>query len=167
MEQSLVDYIRNELVERGFPLPAITENDNHLIVYEQDSYKHNLELDNIFRHASKCSSSPETLWQESADYGKPEFVIINTHSNLALVIECKSKIANHCSKKLREDSVLSKDAKSISRFSCDGALHYAKFLSITYDVIAIAVSGNPNNYKIDSFAWKKEESGEMAKRGHL
>lgn len=165
MEQSLVDYIRNELVKRGFPLPSITENDNHLIVYEQDSYKHNLELDNIFRHASKCSSSPEMLWQESADYGKPEFVIINTHNNLALVIECKSKIANHCSKKLREDSVLSKDAKSISRFSCDGALHYAKFLSITYDVIAIAISGNPNNYRIDSFAWEKGRIWKQDEKG--
>lgn len=95
------------------------------------------------------------MWTESADFGKPEFIIINTHNNLAVVIECKPKTTNHCSKKLREEHILSKDVKAISRYSVDGALHYAKFLSANYDVIAIAVSGTPDNHKIDTFAWEK------------
>lgn len=38
----------------------------------------------------------------------------------------------------------------------EGALHYAKYLSANYDVIAIAVSGTPDNYRIDTFAWEKD-----------
>ena len=155
MEQPIVDYIRTQLHDSGFPLPAIVENENHFIVYEQDSYKQNSELLELFRHASKCNTTPDNLWTELADFGKPEFIIINTHNNLAVVVECKPKTTNHCSKKLREEHILSKDAKAISRYSIDGALHYAKFLSANYDVIAVAVSGTPDNYKIDTYAWEK------------
>ena len=155
IEQPIVDYIRTLLHTKGFPLPAITEDTNHIIVYEQDSYKQNTELLELFRHASKCNSCPDNLWTDMADFGKPEFIIINTHNNLAIVIECKPKISNHCSKKMREELVLSKDAKTLSRYSVDGSLHYAKYLSHNYDVISVAISGTPDNYKIDTFAWEK------------
>lgn len=155
VEQPIVDFVRKELHKNGFPLPATVENQDHFIVYEQDSYKHNSELLKLFRHASKCSSSPNALWSDDADFGKPEFTIINTHNNLAIVIECKPKYSNHCSKDLRDELMLKKDAKAISRYSADGALHYAMFLSENYDVIAIAVTGTPDNYKIDTFAWEK------------
>lgn len=155
MEQPIVDFLRQQLNFSGFPLPSVSEDENHLIVYEQDSYKQNSELLELFQHASKCNANPDILWTDNADFGKPEFIIINTHNNLAIVVECKPKIANHSSKKLREEGILVRDSKVISRYSVEGALHYAKYLSANYDVIAIAVSGTPDNYRIDTFAWEK------------
>ena len=38
MEQPIVDYIRTSLHTNGFPLPAVVKNEEHFIVYEQDSY---------------------------------------------------------------------------------------------------------------------------------
>ena len=140
MEQPIVDFLRQQLNFSGFPLPSVSEDENHLIVYEQDSYKQNSELLELFQHASKCNANPDILWTDNADFGKPEFIIINTHNNLAIVVECKPKIANHSSKKLREEGILVRDSKVISRYSVEGALHYAKYLSANYDVIAIAVS---------------------------
>lgn len=156
MEQPIVDFLRQQLNFSGFPLPSVSEDENHLIVYEQDSYKQNSELLELFQHASKCNANPDILWTDNADFGKPEFIIINTHNNLAIVVECKPKIANHSSKKLREEGILVRDSKVISRYSVEGALHYAKYLSANYDVIAIAVSGTPDNYRIDTFAWEKD-----------
>lgn len=100
MEQPIVDFLRQQLNFSGFPLPSVSEDENHLIVYEQDSYKQNSELLELFQHASKCNANPDILWTDNADFGKPEFIIINTHNNLAIVVECKPKIANHSSKKL-------------------------------------------------------------------
>ena len=79
MEQPIVDFVRQQLNISGFPLPSVSEDKNHLIVYEQDSYKQNSELLELFRHASKCNTNPDILWTDNADFGKPEFIIINTH----------------------------------------------------------------------------------------
>lgn len=49
----------------------------------------------------------------------------------------------------------------------EGALHYAKYLSANYDVIAIAVSGTPDNYRIDTFAWEKDAYILRTKKDHL
>lgn len=103
MEQPIVDFLRQQLNFSGFPLPSVSEDENHLIVYEQDSYKQNSELLELFQHASKCNANPDILWTDNADFGKPEFIIINTHNNLAIVVECKPKIAiivaKNCEKK--------------------------------------------------------------------
>lgn len=103
MEQPIVDFLRQQLNFSGFPLPSVSEDENHLIVYEQDSYKQNSELLELFQHASKCNANPDILWTDNADFGKPEFIIINTHNNLAIVVECKPKlqiiVAKNCEKK--------------------------------------------------------------------
>ena len=43
MEQPIVDFLRQQLNFSGFPLPSVSEDENHLIVYEQDSYNSNLD----------------------------------------------------------------------------------------------------------------------------
>ena len=50
MEQPIVDFLRQQLNFSGFPLPSVSEDENHLIVYEQDSYKQNSELLELFQH---------------------------------------------------------------------------------------------------------------------
>ena len=49
MEQPIVDFLRQQLNFSGFPLPSVSEDENHLIVYEQDSYKQNSELLELFQ----------------------------------------------------------------------------------------------------------------------
>jgi hypothetical protein len=51
-----------------------------------------------------------------------------------IVIECKYNTSDHQSKK-NDDA---------NKYAVDGALHYAKFLSQEYEVIAIAASGHDN-----------------------
>jgi hypothetical protein len=65
--------------------------------------------------------------------GKPEFVIsFPTQSmDYLIVIECKAETAKH-------ESLHHNEPKD---FAVDGALHYAKFLSNEFNVVAIAVSG--------------------------
>lgn len=86
MEQPIVDFLRQQLNFSGFPLPSVSEDENHLIVYEQDSYKQNSELLELFQHASKCNANPDILWTDNADFGKPEFIIINTHLAIKVLL---------------------------------------------------------------------------------
>lgn len=68
----------------------------------------------------------------------PDFII---------VIECKASTKQHESEK-RNKPV---------EYAVDGVLHYAKYLSKSYNVVAIAVSGQTNSsMKISNFLWAKE-----------
>jgi len=66
--------------------------------------------------------------------GKPEFLISfpSQNSKYLIVVECKYNTADHQSKSWDE----------INKYAVDGVLHYAKFLSQEYEVLAIAVSGH-------------------------
>lgn len=79
--------------------------------------------------------------------GFPEFIIsFPTNSNYIVVVECKAKVSNHESKK-RDNP---KD------YAVDGVLHYAKALSVGFNVVAIAVSGETEDETLVShFYWKK------------
>lgn len=174
IEQPVVDKVRGILNKNyGYPLPSTKEDENNIIVYEQDSYKVNSELNKLLINSSKCkSSSKEILWTNKADYGKPEFVIINTHDNLAIVIECKVNIARkHIGKRLREEGILDKKQSIISTNAVEGALHYAKFLSQSYNVIAIGITGNINedesvsDLAVSTYAWELGKEWVEDKRG--
>ncbi len=154
MEQPIVDFLRQQLNFSGFPLPSVSEDENHLIVYEQDSYKQNSELLELFQHLQSVmrilifygqtmlnmaslnllSSTPIIIW----------LLLLNVSLKLQIIV------AKNC-----EEGNLVRDWKAISRYSVEGALHYAKYLFVNYDVIAIAVSGTPDNYRINTFAWEK------------
>lgn len=164
IEQAIVDKVREILYfQCGYPLPSTKADKNNIIVYEQDSYKTNVELSNLLAHSSKCSSkTKDKLWSQEAEFGKPEFVIINTKENLAIVIECKVGISKcHISKKLREENILEFKQSTISKNAVEGALHYAKFLSKNYNVIAVGITGDVlpdesvSELFISTYIWEK------------
>lgn len=80
-------------------------------------------------------------------YGFPEFIIsFPTNSNYIIVIECKARTSDHESDK-RDNP---------KQYAVDGVLHYAKALSIGFNVVAIAVSGETKEEVLVShFYWKK------------
>jgi type I restriction enzyme M protein len=64
--------------------------------------------------------------------GSPEFIISDPDSSkFLIIIECKADVRHHVSKG-RDQPVT---------YAVDGALHYARFLSKEYTVIAVAISG--------------------------
>lgn len=80
--------------------------------------------------------------------GAPEFLIsFPTDSRYLIIVECKAKPSFHESEKRNK----------IKDYAVDGVLHYAKALSATFDVLAIAVSGETTEELLVShFLWKKE-----------
>lgn len=172
-EQKIVEMTRKILVEeKGYPDPANCSkaDENGLIMYAQDDYKDkNKELYNsetkkgLMAHSSKCSEKKNNkkIWTDEASEGKPEFIIINTKKSLAIVIECKPAIKgnNHISSYLRDENILVARGDIISRYAVDGALHYAKFLSKKYNVIAIGISGinNSDDLQISTYYWEKDK----------
>lgn len=159
-EQNVVDKTRKILIEKGYPDPADSNkvDNNNMIMYSQDDYKKNEELEKLLKHSSKNS---KFLWTDKSDYGKPEFIIINTENDLAIVIECKppSKINNHISNYLKDNNELVQKSTIISKYAVDGALHYAKFLSKKYNVIAIGISGihNSEELQVSTYYWEKNK----------
>ena len=79
--------------------------------------------------------------------GAPEFIIsFPMDSRYLIIVECKAKTSFH------ESNVREK----IKDYAVDGVLHYAKALSVAYDIIAIAVSGETKEELLVShFLWKK------------
>lgn len=162
-EQKIVEKTRKLLVnECNYPDPAdcLRADANGLCMYAQDDYKKNPELLELLHHSSKCGSKEkrDKIWTEQADDGRPEFVIICEKSNLAIVIECKpeKKTSLLISSVLRDKKNLQIRGDIISKYAVDGAIHYAKFLSKNYDVIAIGVSGvdNCDDLNVSTYFWK-------------
>jgi type I restriction enzyme M protein len=81
--------------------------------------------------------------------GKPEFIITFPTQNMdyLIVVECKANTDKH----------ESTNRDKPKEYAVDGVLHYAKFLSTEFNVVAIAVSGEENNcLVITNFLQKKE-----------
>ncbi|MFA7021667.1 class I SAM-dependent DNA methyltransferase [Aliarcobacter sp.] len=108
------------------------EPDNSITVEEQKS-----EVQKVKKLLAKSSK------KGSGNGGYPEFIITNTlDTDFIIVIECKADVKKHESD--------NKD-KPVD-FAVDGVLHYAKFLSKEYTVLAIAVSGTTeDSLKISNF----------------
>lgn len=164
-EQNIVERTRQLLVSKGYPDPANCSkpDSNNTVVYAQDDYKLNSELKELLAHASKSNGKNKDilLWTEQADVGRPEFVIINHNENLAIVIECKAAAKQHnlISSSLKNDNRLVQKASIISKYAVDGALHYAKFLSKKYNVIAIGISGieHSDSLQVSTYYWEKDK----------
>lgn len=163
-EQRVVERTRKQLVNNlDYPDPADFKKADKigLRMYAQDDYKTNPELAELLAHASKCASrdTKEKIWTDLADAGRPEYLIINDNKNLAIVIECKKekKKSLMISPSLRDKKELLIKADTISKYAMDGAIHYAKFLSKNYDVIAIGITGidDGDDLSVNTFFWKK------------
>ena len=106
----------------------------------EEQKSHNQHINNLLKNASKSGKG----------YGYPEFIISfpTGNMNYILVVECKPERKQHESK-----------SKNKPRdFAVDGVLHYAKFLSREFDVVAIAVSGDSkNNLSVSDFLLRKDK----------
>lgn len=81
--------------------------------------------------------------------GYPEFIITAPGTpDIVVLIECKAELSKH----------ESPDRDRAVDFAVDGVLHYGRFLSPGYTVIAIAVSGTPKHNRWSFFLLPKGES---------
>jgi len=114
-----------------------------LIIEEQKS--DNPKIDKLLKTASK----------KGTGQGYPEFIIsFKENSDLLIVIECKADVTKH----------ESKNRVKYSEYAVDGALLYASYLSKSFDVIAIAVSGETKqSLRISHFLHLKSEKKATSK----
>jgi type I restriction-modification system DNA methylase subunit len=97
------------------------QTENGIVIEEQKSNIKRVQA--LLKKASKSQTGKS---------GYPEFIISwNSDPNFLIVIECKADTKRHQSKNLDNP----KD------YAVDGVLHYAKYLSKEFSVLAIAVSG--------------------------
>jgi type I restriction enzyme M protein len=81
--------------------------------------------------------------------GYPEFVITSADTpDMVVIIECKAEVSKHESAK-RDRPV---------DFAVDGVLHYAKFLTSKYNVIAFAVTGSDKGSRWSTFLIPKGQT---------
>ncbi|MBN1663039.1 MAG: hypothetical protein JW943_05505 [Deltaproteobacteria bacterium] len=79
--------------------------------------------------------------------GAPEFIISAKGTpDFLIIFECKADTKHH----------ETKDRDKPVEYAVDGVLHYAKKLSKSFNVIAVAVSGQSKSIlKISNFIWPK------------
>ncbi len=119
----------------------------------RDHFKNDPFIRSVKFEEQKSSNKriQELLKEQSKTGGKgngyPEFIIsFPTNSNYIIVVECKAETRKHESPNRDKP----KDC------AIDGVLHYAKALSIGFNVVAIAVSGETTEELLVShFYWKK------------
>jgi len=130
-EKVTENIVRKILKDRGY------QNDVFLVT-EQES-----EIAGIKRCLKSAGKAG------NGGVGRPEFIITNSEEfDYVVVIECKKNIKDHESKEGRQDP---------EKHAVDGVLHYAKALSSSYNVIAIAVSGvRKNNLRVSNFIHFKD-----------
>lgn len=106
----------------------------------EEQQSNNPNIDNLLKNASKSGKGR----------GFPEFIISfpTGNMNYLLVVECKPERSQH----------ESKNRDKPKDFAVDGVLHYAKFLSKEFDVVAIAVSGNKKDeLSVSNFLFRNEK----------
>ena len=81
--------------------------------------------------------------------GYPEYIITEAATpDIVILIECKASVQNHASK----------DRNKPAEYAVDGVLHYARALSSTFTVIAIAVSGTATSNRWSTFLIPKGQT---------
>lgn len=105
----------------------------NLIIEEQKSS--DPAINKLLKEASK----------KGKGLGKPEFIIRTAQlARFLIVVECKGNVSKH----------ESQHRDRPADFAVDGVLHYAGYLAKSYDVVAIAVSGQKKSQLATSaFRW--------------
>lgn len=111
-----------------------------------DEQKSSIKLINDLLGSASKNTNIQTSKRKP---GYPEFIIsFPTNTNYLIVVECKALTTKH-------ESVGRNNPKE---YAVDGVLHYAKFLSKEFNVVAIAVSGETKTeLKVSNFYWKKND----------
>jgi type I restriction-modification system DNA methylase subunit len=127
--------------------PLFSDKTVKAILERQQSI--NQQIDELLKGQSKGKGT---------GHGRPDFILtFPTNSNYLIAIECKAEISKHESK---DKSKL----ENIRDYAVDGVLHYAKALSKSYDVLAIAVSGqSKDDLCVSHYLWKKNADNYIEK----
>ena len=133
-ERKTEEIVRQLLKENGYNKPG-----SDLVVEEQAS-----EIEIVRKLLLKASKSG------GGGRGAPEFIVSSPSTpDFLIVIECKAETRSH----------QSKNGDNPVAFALDGALHYSKYLSTEFNVIAIAVSGqNKSELKISTYLQVKGDA---------
>ncbi len=109
------------------------------IIEIEEQSSDNPKIDKLLKTASKKGTGK----------GRPEFLIsYKKNSDLMVVIECKAEVTKH----------ESKNKDKYSEYAVDGVLLYASYLSKSFDVLAIAISGETKQeLKVSHFLHLKTE----------
>ena len=126
-ERKTEEMVRQLLKENGY-----NKAGSDLVVEEQAS-----EIEIVRKLLLKASKTG------GGGRGAPEFIVSSPSTpDFLIVIECKAETRSH----------QSKNGDNPVAFALDGALHYSKYLSTEFNVIAIAVSGqNKSELKISTY----------------
>ncbi|MBW1616214.1 MAG: methyltransferase, partial [Deltaproteobacteria bacterium] len=108
-------------------------------IFIEEQRSDNPKIDKLLQSASK----------KGAGKGRPDFIITyKNNPDFLIVIECKADILKH----------QSKNNNKYSEFAVDGALLYASYLSKSFDVLTLGVSGETKEtLKISHFLHLKNE----------
>ncbi|MFA0115671.1 class I SAM-dependent DNA methyltransferase [Vibrio sp. 10N.261.46.E11] len=120
-ERITENYVREKLRENGY-----YEADNGVVIEEQKSQIKRVQT--LLKSASKAKTGKG---------GYPEFIITwESDPNFLIVVECKADTKYH----------ESPDLDKPKDYAVDGVLHYARYLSKDFTVLALAVSGTSEDY---------------------
>lgn len=128
---------RNEVITDNIVRDYLLRFKEDIIIEQQSSL--NPSIDKLLRNASK----------KGGGKGYPDFIVqYRKDTNFLIVIENKSDKRHH----------ESENRNKYADYAVDGVLLYASFLSKSFDVLAIAVSGtNKYDLKVSHFLHLKEE----------
>ena len=128
---------RKEVITDGIVRDFFRPFSDKIIIEEQSSS--NPIIDKLLKNASK----------KGLGKGYPDFIIqYNKDKNFIIVIEDKSDVSYH----------ESANHKHYADYAVDGVLLYAQYLSKSFDVLAIAVSGlDKDNLRVSHFLHLKDE----------
>lgn len=128
-ERITENIVRDTLREKDY-----FDDDNDIVIEEQKSQIKRVQ--SLLKTASKSCTGKD---------GYPEFIINwQIDTNFLIVIECKASVKHHVSSNLD---------KPVD-YAVDGVLHYAKFLSKDFTVLAVAVSGmNESELKVSNYLY--------------
>ena len=138
MATTKIEKYTEKLTEQEMKISGYGENDFGF-VYVQGENTPNSDINEALKRAGgkpkKCALSDFDI--HGSGKAKPECIITLKHDlNTILVVECKNMAKKHKS----EDMDHPKD------YAVDGALYYAKYLKMNFNVIAIGISGTKSEY---------------------
>lgn len=150
--------ITEELIREALRAHGYYSQDNHNRVEEQKS-----SIDAVTRALKSASKTGK------GGKGAPEFIISDPDvPDFLVVVEAKPDAKDHAGPRVAGllDGTLSASPtdpaeqleaiKAANRYAVDGALHYARFLSRDYNVVALGVTGQTKaGMKVSAYLWPK------------
>lgn len=149
-----IERVTENLVRKALQAAKYEEPSAKIVIEEQKS-----AIEAVQRSLARASKTG------GGGAGAPEFIISQgDNPDFLFIIECKADTKDHESPlvaNLLKGTETGEDAptamKRVARFAVDGVLHYARFLSRDFNVIAMGVSGQTQaGMKVSAFIHPKQ-----------